>query len=98
MHFLLIAYDGKDEQAPARRLLARERHLASIEVLKREGKALYGAALLDDRQEMEGSVVIYQFASREEFDAYLRDEPYVTGKVWEKIEVLPCRVPPLFMG
>lgn len=98
MHFLLIAYDGTDEQAPARRLRAREQHLASIEALKKEGKALYGAALLDDRQEMAGSLVIYQFDSRGDLDAYLAEEPYVTQKVWQRIEIKPCRVPPVFLG
>ncbi|HQG31083.1 MAG TPA: YciI family protein [Deltaproteobacteria bacterium] len=98
MHFLVTAYDGTDEQAPSRRLAARERHLASIEQLKSQGKALYGAALIDDRGAMIGSLVIYEFDSREEFDEYLKSEPYVTGKVWEKIEVKPCRVPPIFLG
>lgn len=98
MHFLVMAYDGTDEEAPARRLAARERHLASIEMLKTEGKALYGAALIDEMGAMIGSLVIYEFDSREEFDAYLKAEPYVTGKVWEKIEVRPCRVPPIFLG
>ncbi len=98
MHFLVTAYDGTDEQALSRRLAVRERHLASIERLKSQGKALYGAALLDDKGAMIGSLVIYEFDSQEEFDAYLKNEPYVTGKVWQKIEVRPCRVPPIFLG
>jgi uncharacterized protein len=98
MHFLVTAYDGTDELAPSRRQAAREGHLTSIEKLKAQGKALYGAALIDDKGGMVGSLVIYEFDSREEFDAYLKDEPYVTGKVWEKIEVKPCRVPPIFLG
>lgn len=96
MHFLIIAYDGTDKQAPSRRLAARERHLASIERLKSQGKALYGAALLDDTGGMIGSLVIYDFDTREEFDEYLRQEPYITGNVWQKIEIKPCRVPPIF--
>jgi uncharacterized protein len=97
MHFLLIAYDGTDEQAPLRRQQARERHLVSIEALKKEGRALYGAAILNEKQEMAGSVVIYQFPSRGEFDAYLEEEPYVTAGIWQRIEVIPCRVPPVFL-
>jgi uncharacterized protein len=98
MHFLITAYDGTDEQAPSRRLAARERHLASIEQLKSQGKALYGAALLDDKGAMIGSLVIYEFDSREEFDDYLKIEPYITGKVWQRIEIKPCKVPPIFRG
>lgn len=28
---------------------------------------------------------------------YLADEPYVIGRVWEKIDITACRVPDLFM-
>lgn len=97
MHFLVIAYDGTDEQAPSRRMAVRERHLAVIEQLKASGRALYGAALLDENDAMIGSMVIYDFTSREEFDTYLRTEPYVTGNVWQKIEIRSCRVPPVFL-
>ena len=97
MQFLIIAYDGTDEQAQARRLAARQRHMAGIERLKLEGRALYGAALLDEDQAMIGSVVLYDFDSREELEAYLKTEPYVTGNVWQTIEIRPCRVPAVFM-
>ncbi|MRR36205.1 hypothetical protein EG829_16320, partial [bacterium] len=95
---LLIAYDGTDKDAPARRLAARPRHLESIEKLKTEGRALYGAALIDGSGGMIGSVVIYDFESREAFDDYLRGEPYITENVWQRVEVSPCRVPPVFLG
>lgn len=97
MHFLLIARDGSDEKALERRLAHRERHLASITRLKGEGKALYGAALIDEGGAMKGSVLIMNFKNREEFDQYLKNEPYVIGKVWQEIEVKTCRVPELFM-
>ncbi len=97
MHFLLIARDGIDEKALERRLASRERHLASIARLRAEGRALYGAALIDEDGTMRGSVLIMDFESRQEFDRYLKDEPYVTGKVWQDIEVKPCRVPELFL-
>ena len=29
--------------------------------------------------------------------ASFRVEPYVTGKVWEKIEIKPCKVGPMFL-
>ena len=98
MHFLLIARDGSDEKALERRLANREKHLESITKLKEEGRALYGAALIDEGGAMRGSVLIMDFETREEFDRYLENEPYVIGKVWREIEVKPCRVPELFMG
>lgn len=97
MHFLIVAHDGSDEKAQERRLASREQHLASITRLKEEGRALYGAALVDDAGAMKGSVLIMDFATREELDRYLANEPYVTGRVWQDIEVMACRVPDLFM-
>ena len=35
---------------------------------------------------------------REALDAYLSVEPYVIGKVWETIEIKPCKVGPMFLG
>ena len=61
-------------------------------------RTLWSVALLDEQEKMVGSVLITEFNSREELDKWLEIEPYVTGKVWEKIEVSPCRVGPSFVG
>ncbi|MCU0554796.1 MAG: hypothetical protein MUF17_08555 [Syntrophales bacterium] len=39
---------------------------------------------------------VVDFPTRADVDAWLKTEPYVTGGVWKKIEVLPARVPPMF--
>ena len=46
---------------------------------------------------MIGSTMIVDFESRDELDRYLETEPYVTGKVWENIDVTPCKIPPVFL-
>jgi uncharacterized protein len=97
MHYLIIAHDGSDEKALERRLAARERHLESITKLKNEGKAMYGAALIDDNGIMNGSMLIMNFESQDELERYLAKEPYIIGKVWQTVDVKPCRVPELFM-
>jgi len=97
MHFLIIAHDGTDEGAPARRMAARESHLASITRLKAQGKALYGAALTDEDGVMKGSVLIMNYETQEEFDRYLAEEPYVARGVWQHLDIRPCRVPELFL-
>jgi uncharacterized protein len=96
MQFLVMAYDGKDENALVRRMEARPAHIAGIEKMKAEKRALYGAAILDENDKMIGSVMIVDFKTRTELDAWLQSEPYVTQRVWQKIEVFPCKVPPLF--
>jgi len=97
MHFIIIAYDGTDDQALERRLAARDDHLSSIKKLKAAGKMLYAVAILDEKEKMTGTVIVSDFDSRDELDAWLKEEPYVIGNVWEKIEVKPCLVPPLFL-
>ena len=97
MQFLVIGYDGTDDQALSRRMTAREAHLAGVMKMKEEGKAIFGTAILDDQGIMIGSVMVMDFSSREELDAWLNIEPYVTQKVWLRIEVLPTQVPPVFM-
>ncbi|WP_411680695.1 YciI family protein [Clostridium thailandense] len=96
MQFMITAYDGTDKGAYERRLAARERHLKSAEIMASEGKLLYAVAILNEEEKMIGSLMILEFASRDELDEYFKKEPYITGKVWEKIEVKPCKVPPIF--
>jgi hypothetical protein len=97
MQFLVIAYDGTDDKALERRMAAREPHLAGIVKMKEAGTAVYGVAILNDREQMIGSVLVVDFPSRADVDAWLKSEPYVVGDVWRKIEVLPARVPPMFV-
>jgi uncharacterized protein YciI len=97
MQFLVIAYDGTDDSAMERRMAAREAHLAGIVKMKEEGKAIYGVAILNEREQMIGSVLVVDYPTRADVDAWLRTEAYVVGDVWRKIEVLPAKVPPMFV-
>ncbi len=98
MQFLVFGYDGKDEKALERRMTHREAHLAGVVKMKAEGKVIYGIAMLDDQEKMIGSVMVMDFPSVAELDEWLKVEPYVIGKVWERIEVFHAKVPPLFLG
>jgi uncharacterized protein len=97
MQFIITAYDGKDEGAPQRRMAVREQHLALAASMAKEKKTLYGAALLDENEKMIGSVLIFDFPSRQELDEYLKVEPYVTGNVWQNIDIKTCKVAATFM-
>ncbi len=92
MHFVVIAYDGTDDQALARRMKAREAHLAGARTLKEQGRMLMGGAMLDDAGKMIGSVMIVDYPDRAGVDAWLKADPYTTGDVWRKIEVRPYRM------
>lgn len=98
MQYIITAYDGTDEKAIDRRLMAREEHLKSVERRVKEGQHLYGAAILDDNGKMIGSLMVVDYPSKEELDNWLKVEPYVVVKVWEKIDIKPCKVAPIFMN
>ena len=92
MQFILIGYDGTDEGALERRLKVREEHLEKISVLKKSGRCLFGGAILDDAGKMTGSMIIYDFPDRKALDEKLKEEAYINGGVWKKIEIKPFRL------
>jgi uncharacterized protein len=94
VQWLIIARDGTDEGALERRMAARAAHLANAAKLQARGHLLVGGALVDDAGKMIGSACITQFATRAELDEWLRTDPYVTGNVWQDIQVMPYRVAP----
>jgi len=91
MQFLLTAFDGSDPGAPERRQKARPGHLEKIRIMRNLGQFVFGGAILDDNGQMIGSMVVYEFPNRKALDNYLKEELYVTEKVWERIEVKPFR-------
>jgi hypothetical protein len=92
MQFLLLAYDGTDPEALQRRLNVREEHLKRISLLKKSGEFLFGGAILDNNGKMIGSMIVYDFPDRQSLEERLKDEPYLTEKVWEKTEIQPFRI------
>jgi len=97
MQFVVYGSDGYDSEALNRRMAAREAHLLLGEQMKARGELLYALATLSDEGVMNGSICVVNFSSRKELDVWLAIEPYVQGKVWQKIEVKNCRVGPAFL-
>lgn len=95
MEFLVLAYDETDADALNRRLAAPEAHLDGVREMKREGTFLEGGAILDDGGRMIGSMVLVNFPSRQECEAWIASDPYTTGGVWKKVQVLPFRRAPV---
>ena len=92
MQFILTGYDGTDADAQSRRMYVRDKHLDNARRLKEDGNLIWGGAILDDKGNMKGSAVVYDFDSREDLDKMLETEPYVLGRVWEKIEIKDFRL------
>ena len=91
MQFVVIAKDGTDEGAVARRSEVRPAHLEGIRPLVERGHVPLGGAILDEAGRMVGSVMVVDFPTREELEAWLRTDPYVASGVWKQIEVHPYR-------
>lgn len=90
--FLVIGRDGDDAGAPKRRSDVRERHLAGFAALIRAGRIRFAALMQNDDGQARGSMIACSFDSREELNAWLRDEPYVTDGVWVTVEVSQCKI------
>lgn len=90
--YVIIARDGTDEQAIDRRMAARSTHLAGVKTLKDNNQYISGGAILDDSGKMVGSVMITQFETDQEMQAWYNSEPYITHNVWQTIEVKSFRV------
>jgi hypothetical protein len=83
MQFMIKALDGEGKLA--KRMEVRPRHLEGMEKLR--SNIICAGGLLDDEGKMKGSVLILDFPSRAELDAYLAAEPYAVENVREKVEV-----------
>lgn len=89
-HFLITAADYAD--GLDRRVAHRDAHLARIAPLKEAGRVVVAGPTLDDAGRMTGSVLILAFDSQAELESWLAEDPYVAGKVWEKVAVTPMKV------
>jgi uncharacterized protein YciI len=70
----------------------RPHHLDGVRVLKINGNYIEGGAILNDEGSMIGSVMIMQFETDEALEAWKQNEPYITQKVWESVDVKPFKV------
>jgi uncharacterized protein YciI len=90
--YLITAYDYTDTGALQRRMNVRPHHLDAAKEMKENGNYVLGGAILNDEGHMIGSVMILQFETEEELAAWQQNEPYITQKIWETVDVKPFRV------
>jgi len=87
MQFIITAYDFTDEEAINRRLANRKTHLAGIEEMVKQGTFLSGGAILNHEGKMIGSSAHVEFTNRSEVEAWINQDPYTTGKVWDEVNI-----------
>lgn len=94
MAWLILAFDGTDADAPARRVSARDAHVACITTEAEAGRLALGLPLHDEAGHSLGSLMVLD-TDRAGLDAYLAKEPFATGGVWQRIATHPFRIAPL---
>src|SRR6195952_2433540 len=90
--YLVTAYDHTNADTLQHRLNIRPHHLDGARELKASGNFIIGGAMLNDDGKMIGSVMILQFETEEELQAWQKGEPYITQKIWESVDIKPFRV------
>lgn len=87
--YVIHAYDYPDSLA--HRMVVRPAHFDFVRQLKARGQFILGGALLNDADQMIGSMLILSFDTDEQLQQYLLTDPYIVENVWEKIDVKPFR-------
>ncbi|WP_239451710.1 YciI family protein [Elioraea rosea] len=92
MALALLAFDGSDSGAAARRSAARQAHLDLITAMAEDGRLALGAPLFDNAGRIVGSLMVLSGDDPSVVDAYLAAEPFATEGVWVRHEVHPFRI------
>lgn len=88
MQYVIKAYDG--ENMLGKRMQVRAAHLENLKTI--DGKILCAGGILDENDNMKGSVLVLEVDDKSKLDAYLESEPYIKSGVWQKVEVDPMNV------
>ena len=91
MTFLVIAKDGADPDAPARRQRVRDAHLEAIKPAVEARMVQLGGALLDDEGTMVGSALLMEADSRAALEDFLQSDIYTLEGVWQSFEIYPFK-------
>jgi len=95
--FVVMGMDGLDDGALERRLAVREAHLAYTDAARLDGKIKLAVAVQDDAVTKSiGSILLVEMDSKADVEAYVAQEPYVLGNVWQEVTIYPAAVPPMF--
>ncbi len=86
-HFIVIAKDFKDPDCINRRLAVRPDHLVRASEQFEAGRIVMGGALVNEEGTMNGSVMMLDLPSKQATDAFIREDAYVKGRVWENWEI-----------
>jgi uncharacterized protein YciI len=93
--YAVIARDGTDAAAVARRLAVRPRHFARIQPEVAAGRLRFGGAILDKPDgAMVGSIIVLDLPDEAAVRDWLAAEPYVVEGVWQDLTIERWRIGP----
>lgn len=95
MGYAVLAYDGEDAEAPARRQAARDRHLEVLTQWAGGGRLAFGTPLLADDGHALGSFMVLTVPDESGLRDYLAAEPFNHMGVWTRVTSFPFRIAPL---
>ena len=85
--FVLFCVDKPDSLAL--RLATREAHLAYVGGFRDQMKL--GGPLLDDKDDMAGSLIILDVADRAAAEAFSAGDPYTQAGLWRRVDITAFR-------
>lgn len=91
MLYVVIAKDGTDADAPARRAAVRAAHLETAKELQADGRLVTGGALLDDAGNMIGSMLLLDVADEAAARNLMENDVYTRSGVWQELQIWPYR-------
>ncbi|MFZ0257058.1 MAG: YciI family protein [Gammaproteobacteria bacterium] len=95
MYYAILAEDV--ENSLEKRLAARPAHLERLQRLRNEGRLLLAGPhpAIDTNDPgtagFTGSLVVAEFSSRADAEAWAADDPYVTAGVYARVNVKPFK-------
>jgi hypothetical protein len=91
-HFCITAHDRAEPGRAERRQASRRPHFDRLKPFVDSGRVLLAGSTLAEDGTMEASFLVVDFPDRAALDAWLAEEPYVTDRVWDRVEVKPMFV------
>lgn len=90
-YFMLLATDA--EGVHEARMAARPDHLKRLEALQAEGRLLTAGPnpLPDNPDRVSGSLIVAQFSSLDDAQAWAEQDPYVDAGVYDEVLIKPFK-------
>lgn len=91
MLYVVVAHDGDDDGAQARRAAARPAHIENGTRRSEAGGLPLGGAIIGPDGNMVGSVLVIEAADEDEARAIVEGDPYTAAGVWVEYRIYPFK-------